>query len=187
MAFAHAWLPRAAVRFWPADAPRGARTCPPRVSQRRNAAGSGAFLPFSPLRYPTARMPATPVLRRLKRRPEFLRVQRKGRRWVTPGFLLQAWTRAGDHAIEPDAIRFGLTASKKVGNAVRRNRARRRLRALAMAYLQTRALPGTDYVLIARQDTAMRPWRDLVIDLTEALDRVGRPNTSRRAAGDRAR
>jgi len=132
-------------------------------------------------------MPETIALRRLKRRPEFLRVQHKGRRWAAPGLVLQACARGEDVAIEPQAIRFGLTASKKVGNAVRRNRARRRLRALAMAHLPTLARPGTDYVLIARQETAARPWRDLEADLAEALNRVSRPRKDRTAPRRRGR
>ena len=68
-----------------------------------------------------------------------------------------------------DDWRLGLTASKKTGNAVRRNRARRRLRALARTELAGRARTGTDYVIIARHNTAERPWNDLVGDLHKAL------------------
>jgi ribonuclease P protein component len=68
-----------------------------------------------------------------------------------------------------DQWRLGLTASKKTGNAVRRNRARRRLRALARTELAMRARAGTDYVIIARHGTADRSWSDLASDLDKAL------------------
>lgn len=68
--------------------------------------------------------------------------------------------------------RVGFTASKKVGNAVRRNRARRRLRAAVAALLPKHALPGHDYVLIARDGTAARPWQALLGDLEGAMRRL---------------
>lgn len=117
-------------------------------------------------------MPEAKPLRRLKRRPEFLRVQHKGRRWATPGLVLQACpVRAADDSADP-TIGIGLTASKKVGNAVHRNRARRRLRALTHASLSIQAKPGVDYVLIARQGTLTRSWDDLQSDLTVALKKL---------------
>ena len=79
--------------------------------------------------------------------------------------------------------RLGLTASKKIGNAVRRNRTRRRLRALARTELAKRARPGTDYVMIARHDTAERSWDDLVADLHKSLGYIHR---SIECAGDSA-
>ena len=109
-------------------------------------------------------MAAEPTLRRLRRRPEFLRVRHKGRRWIAPGLVLQACavrtagTAQTTQTDRPADIGFGLTASKKVGNAVERNRARRRLRALAAGDLRRLAKPGTDYVLIARRATLTRPW-----------------------------
>ena len=71
--------------------------------------------------------------------------------------------------IEGRDIGFGLTASKKVGSAVRRNRARRRLRALAREILPRAGTPGTDYVLIARAGTLSRTYMELTADLRDAL------------------
>lgn len=108
----------------------------------------------------------------LRRRADFLKAA-QARRQGTAGFLLQARRRAPDEA--GDAIRVGFTASRKVGNAVARNRARRRLRAAAREVLPRRGRPGWDYVLVARPEgTAARPWRELVADLRWALDRVHR-------------
>jgi len=96
-------------------------------------------------------------------RAGFLAARASGIKAVSAGFILQATP------TEHDVWRLGLTASKKTGNAVRRNRARRRLRALARTELAQRAKGGTDYVIIARHNTADRPWADLVRDLDKAL------------------
>lgn len=73
-----------------------------------------------------------------------------------------------------DMVRFGLTASKRVGNAVARNRARRRLRALAGELLPRGGQPGCDYVLIARVATTTRAYADLRRDLDQALAKLAR-------------
>lgn len=105
---------------------------------------------------------------KLTRRPEFLHVAGKGRRWVGPGLVLQALNRR-DSATPETAIRFGLTASRKVGGAVQRNRARRRLRVLARELLPAHGQPGFDYVLIARTATLDRPFDALRSDLEKGL------------------
>lgn len=103
---------------------------------------------------------------RLKVRAEFLRAQSSGRKASTPAFLLQ-------HAPAPDSskARYGLTATKKLGNAVVRNRARRRLRALAEKVLVPNALPG-DYVLIAREACLTRDFGAMESDLNQALKKL---------------
>ena len=104
----------------------------------------------------------------LKSRKDFLRAAR-GRREATPGFVLQGIDRK-DSASE---IRVGFTCSKKVGNAVARNRAKRRLRALAYASLGEHGRPGWDYVLIGRRETtADLPFKDLLKSLHRALDKM---------------
>lgn len=118
-----------------------------------------------------------PQLGRLLKRAEFLRVARAGRKWVTGGLILQALERpsgeaSGSDRQGPAPLRYGLTASRKVGNAVTRNRARRRLRALSQEILPQRGRPGTDYVLIARRETPTRAYRSLVADLESALERI---------------
>jgi ribonuclease P protein component len=116
---------------------------------------------------------------RLKRRPEFLAVAAQRRRWVALGLILQAARRPEDSDLPP-APRIGFTASRKVGIAVARNRARRRLRAAAEAILPTEGRPGFDYVLIARTETLTRGFGDLLADLETALGRV---HAERRKAG----
>ena len=112
------------------------------------------------------RAAGTPALERLKRRPEFLRVSAARNSAARPGLVLQALRR-------PDGpggpIRFGLTVSRKVGNAVERNRARRRLRAAAEMTLPGHGEAGIDYVLIGRRGTLHRPFAALVQDLCGAM------------------
>lgn len=105
----------------------------------------------------------------LRRRADFLAAA-KGRRQSRPAFTLQARPRDAEAA-----VRIGYTCSKKVGNAVARNRAKRRLRAAARAVLPEAARPGWDYVLIGRPvATAGRPFDALCDDLRAALAAIHR-------------
>jgi ribonuclease P protein component len=109
----------------------------------------------------------------LARRADFLKAA-SARRQGTGGFLLQARDRADGEA----SVRVGFTASKKIGNAVMRNRAKRRLRALAREVLAGSARPGWDYVLVARPEaTVTRAYSDLRGDLLAALASVHRGRT----------
>ena len=108
-------------------------------------------------------------LPRLTRRSEFLRVAGRGRKAARPGLVLQALA-SGD-----GPLRLGFTATKKVGNAVVRNRAKRRLREAARLTLPADAAPGWNLVLIARDATATRPFAQLLGDLRGALRQAGVP------------
>ena len=106
-----------------------------------------------------------PGLTILTDRADFVRASR-AKRVSTPGFTLQYRPREN----ETDAIRVGFTCSKKVGNAVARNRAKRRLREIARKVLPNHGKPGYDYVLIGRRDaTAQRDFSALQSDLVGAL------------------
>lgn len=111
------------------------------------------------------------ALPRLKRRPEFLRVAATRRKWVTPGLILQIRPRPAGEA-DSDAARAGFTVSRKVGDAVRRNRARRRLKAAADTVMTEHARPGFDFVIIGRKTTLTRPFAALLGDLTKALKKL---------------
>ena len=87
-----------------------------------------------------------------------------------PGFVLLVHPRGDDS----DAIRVGYTVTKKVGNAVVRNRMKRRLRALARDLLPVRGLPGADHVLIGRSDGIERDFVLLRGEFERALQKVAR-------------
>ncbi len=104
----------------------------------------------------------------LKKRSDFLRAAR-ARRQGTASMMVQMHAR-GDN--DP-AMRVGFTCSKKVGNAVARNRAKRRLREAARAILPEHGQKGCDYVLIGRAETtATRPYDLLLGDLRYALKKL---------------
>ena len=126
--------------------------------------------------------PDRPALHTLRVRREFLAVA-KGDKQVRRGLILQARQRDVNPKIDLDAvsdpasdtytaIRFGLTATKKIGNAVIRNRTRRRLRVLAHEILSAHGQPGYDYVLIGRAATKHRTWDGLRTDLRSALKKL---------------
>jgi ribonuclease P protein component len=110
------------------------------------------------------------ALARLKRRAEFLQVASSRKKSAMPGLVLQAAPGPDGDTGQP---RVGFTASRKVGIAVVRNRARRRLKAAVAATMPLHAAAGHDYVLIARAETVRRPYADLVGDLETGLKRLG--------------
>jgi ribonuclease P protein component len=111
---------------------------------------------------------------RLKRRADFLRVAALRRKWAAPGLILQVSPQPQSDSEGPAEknVRVGFTASRKVGNAVKRNRARRRLKALVAEMLPDGANPGLDLVLIARPATVDRPFDELRRDLQQSLQRT---------------
>ena len=113
--------------------------------------------------------PCKPGAGKLRKRAEFLRVAGKGRRAPASGLVLQVLAR--DDAGPP---RLGFTVTKKVGNAVVRNRTKRRLRAAARLVLAGDAsAPGVDLVLIGRGETRARPFVLLVDDLRRTMTKLG--------------
>lgn len=111
--------------------------------------------------------PAPLRLSGLRVRRQFL-FAAQGRKASGRFVLLQgrATTEAGD------GVLYGLTASKKVGNAVARNRARRRLRHALTALLPTAGQPGWCYVAVARTSTVEAPWAELTAELATLLRRL---------------
>lgn len=125
---------------------------------------------------------STPGVTTLKRRAQFQRV-RKGARWATPIFVLEAMERSHDERGAPaDAPqpRFGFTVTREVGKAVERNRIRRRLKAAVRGAIADHARRDFDYVLIARRPALTSAFDAIVADLVKALERVHRAPARRR-------
>jgi ribonuclease P protein component len=103
----------------------------------------------------------------IKKRSDFLAANR-GKRYATPGFVLLVKDRQDS---QPD-IRLGITITKKVGNAVVRNRMRRRFRALAQEMLAEKGKAGADHILIGRDGGIERDFGALRADMAKALEKL---------------
>jgi ribonuclease P protein component len=114
-------------------------------------------------------------MERLKRRAAFKAVA-GGRRVNRPGFVLQALTVSGEAGVKPGRPpRFGFTITRKIGNAVVRNRIRRRLREAVRLAAAGHAEPATDYVLVGRRAALTLPFDRLVTDLLSGIEALSRP------------
>ena len=109
-------------------------------------------------------------IQRLVRRSEYLKVARARKYVVTKGLILQFETK--DLKADGSAYRVGYTVSKKVGNAVTRNRARRRLKSVVNDVLSSSIEQPLDLVLIGRADTLKRTYDELLEDFRFALKSV---------------
>jgi len=103
-----------------------------------------------------------------------------GTRFSTPSIVLQARRRLPTSPQTPDLARFGFTATKRLGNAVVRNRARRRLKEAVRLAASGQAVQGYDYVLIARGGALQRPFTEVIKDLQRALTKVHEPSSGKR-------
>lgn len=107
-------------------------------------------------------------LTQIKTRADFLKIQGKGRKWVSHGLIVQT---APNN--QEDLKRIGYTVSKKVDkSAVKRNRIKRRLRSVAAEILPQGAKSGQDYILVGRPETAIRPYEALCEDLRWCLRKL---------------
>lgn len=99
----------------------------------------------------------------IKASPDFQRIARNGKRWTGSAFILQALK------TDSDGFRLGLTASRKVGNAVVRNRAKRRIREMVRLFLKSRTLSGFDLVIICKTAAATHDFSAMAADFEKGL------------------
>jgi ribonuclease P protein component len=107
------------------------------------------------------------LIQRLKKRSEFLACA-KAPSIAKGAVVIQARPRGDDDPL----VRVGFTATKRIGGAVERNRAKRRMREAARQILPELGQPGVDYVFIARGGAISRPWARLLDDVKSALIRL---------------
>jgi ribonuclease P protein component len=117
------------------------------------------------------------VLKKLTKRSDFLRVQRANINHVTPSLVMQI---APGGQIGHDGYRIGFTASKKIGNAIKRNFAKRRMRALILRQWQE-LIEASDYVLIARQALLINKFSDIEVELISAIHALNKKVLLRKA------
>lgn len=121
----------------------------------------------------------------IAKRRDFLAASR-ARKWATASMVVQGRARREGEPHDATLVRVGYTCSKKVGNAVARNRAKRRLRAAVAETLPHLGQPGWDYVLIGRNSvTAERPFPELVRDLETAIAKLHAPKPPRASKAPR--
>ena len=117
------------------------------------------------------------VLKRLTKRSDFLRVQRANVKYVTPSLVVQS---ASNSSLGQMTARVGFTASKKIGNAVSRNFAKRRMRALISRQSDT-LVEATDYVVIARQAMLVKKFSDIETEMIGAIHALNKKMLLRKA------
>ena len=120
-------------------------------------------------------------LARLTQRKEFLAAAEHGRRFRSSALSVQILDRPAESS-GALGLRLGLTASRKVGNAVKRNRIRRRLRAAAELALADKAMRPCDLVVVARPETLTAAFETLVAELSVGFDRARPHKPSRHFA-----
>ena len=161
MVSALAWPQLVAAGFLQTVVKKVASACPP------NFGGQASWFYLMP----TVQSNSLPITR-LKRRRDFVSITRRGQKWATPGLVLQSHRRKDAETTSRNGIRVGFTVTKKVGNAVIRNRARRRLKAVAGDVIATHGQDLFEYVLIGRAGTLKRPYALLVSDLKTAMQKL---------------
>lgn len=163
---APAWPLSAAAGCWRTGVQRAANACRPKPPLSAGMTIMPALRKMLAVSASTPEGATSPE--RLKRRAQFLTVAGKGRKAPMPGLVLQALRRDDDAP-----ARVGFTVTKKVGNAVIRNRTRRRMKEAARLILKGHPVAGFDLVLIGRDTTRARPFTELQADLLRALKRTG--------------
>jgi ribonuclease P protein component len=108
----------------------------------------------------------------IKKRKDFLVAFNSGKKFITGSFILQMVKRAEAHIVPAGEVRVGFTVTKKMGNAVIRNRIKRRLREAVRHALAKRGIAGHDYVIISRHKALTCDFADLTRDMEYAFRKI---------------
>jgi ribonuclease P protein component len=173
MVSAPAKPPLAAGKCWLPAVPVAARSSPPETNVTARAAPAEARLSPDHLdgkqsSSDSAPADSNPPIAVIRKRADFLAANR-GKRFVTSSFVLLAHKRRGDHAVPAQTIRHGITVTKKIGNAVARNRMKRRFRALLAQVLPGDGIAGVDHIMIGRKAETEADFATMKADLEKGL------------------
>jgi len=116
-----------------------------------------------------------PIVTAIKRRADFVSASKSGFKFVKPSLVVQSRLRKEDEniqGVERSCVRIGFTATKTLGNAVIRNRTKRRMRAAAAKLVPQWGMSQCDYVFIGRSQAFKGPYDDLIRDMKHALKRL---------------
>jgi len=173
MVSAPAKPPSAAAKCWLPAVPVVARSSPPDTHVTDRAAPVGArpspdHRDGKQISSDSAPADSNRPVAVIRKRADFLAANR-GKRFVTSNFVLLAHKRRDDHAIPADMIRHGITVTKKIGNAVARNRMKRRFRALLAQVLPGKGIAGVDHIMIGRKADSEADFASMKADLEKGL------------------
>ena len=110
---------------------------------------------------------STIVLKTIKKRIDFVKVSKKGKKFFTQGFILQKYKR--DFSSKENTARVGFTITKKIGNAVVRNKIKRRFRAIIKEILNNYLKKNYDYVIIANKKSLVMNYKELKNDVVKVI------------------
>ena len=173
MVSAPAKLPSVAAKCWQPAVPVAARSSLPNPNVTARAAPREARPtpdPADARRHPSDSAIAGPdrPIEVIRKRTDFLAANR-GKRFVTASFVLLAHRRRPDHPVPAQTVRYGITVTKKIGNAVARNRMKRRFRALLAAVLPSHGITGVDHIMIGRKSDSEADFAAMQADLEKGL------------------
>ena len=173
MVSAPARPPSEAAKYWLPAALVAVKSSLPKTNMTASAAPAEArpSLDHLDLKQPSpesASLESDPLIEVIRKRADFLAANR-GKRFVTPNFVLLAHRRRSDHPVSAATIRRGITVTKKIGNAVARNRMKRRFRALLAETLPGDGMSGVDHVMIGRKANKEADFAAMKAELEKGL------------------
>ena len=112
---------------------------------------------------------STVLLKTIKKRIDFIKVSKKGKKFFTKGFTLQKYKRNLYSEEKDDAVRIGFTITKRIGGAVIRNKIKRRFKAIIKEILNNYLKKNYDYVIIANKKSLIMDYKELKSDVIKTV------------------